>query len=52
MPWLTTRGDGPLAFNHFRPIFVYQYVKVPLVTAEQVHKVGLLYARSAMGARR
>jgi hypothetical protein len=35
-----------------RPSFVYQYVKVPLVTAEQVHKVGLLYARSAMDARR
>jgi hypothetical protein len=45
-------GDGPLAFNHFRPSFVYQYVKAPRLTAEQVHRVGLLYARSAMDARR
>ena len=50
-PAVPTRGDGPLAFKHYRPTFVYQYVKVPRVTAEQVHQIGLLYAHSAMNAR-
>jgi hypothetical protein len=50
-PVVPADGDGSPAFRHFRPSFVYQYVRVPGVTAEQVREIGLLYARSALEAR-
>jgi len=51
-PVVPADGGGGRAFRHFRPSFVYRYVRVPGVTAEQVREIGLLYARSALEARR
>lgn len=50
-PVVPAGAGGLPAFRHFRPSFVYQYVRVPGVTAEQVREIGLMYARSALEAR-
>jgi hypothetical protein len=50
-PVMPATASGLPAFGHFKPSFVYRYVRVPGITSSQARQLGIVYAQRAIAAR-